>query len=141
MIALYRLLSLRYLWHRWDRAALIVASIALGVATLVSSRVLNQCLERAADQSLTPVRVGDLFVGNGEFGVARSVVEDLRAAGIPGIAAFQPLVVERVTLPGLGNRVCVLLGSNSRRTRCKPAAPTRSASASPAPWPTRPRPR
>ena len=110
MIALYRLLSLRYLWHRWDRAALIVASIALGVATLVSSRVLNQCLERAADQSLTPVRVGDLFVGNGEFGVARSVVDDLRAASIPGVAAFQPLVVERVTLPGLGNRVCVLLG-------------------------------
>ncbi len=110
MIALYRLLSLRYLWHRWDRAALVVLSIALGVATLVSSRVLNQCLDEAAEQSLTPARVGDLFIGNGEFGVQRAVVDDLRAASLPGVAALQPLVVERVTLPGQGNRVCVLLG-------------------------------
>ena len=110
MIALYRLLSLRYLWHRWDRAALIVASIALGVATLVSSRVLNQCLQSAADQSLTPARVGDLLIGNGEFGVARAVADDLRAAAVPGVAAYRPLVVERVTLPGQGGRVGVLLG-------------------------------
>ena len=39
MPPLYRLLGLRYLLHRWDRAGLIVASIALGVATLVSSPV------------------------------------------------------------------------------------------------------
>ena len=110
MIALYRLLSLRYLWHRWDRAALVVLSIALGVATLVSSRVLNQCLDSAAEQSLTPVRVGELFIGNGEFGVQRAIVDDLRAAAIPGVGALQPLVVERVSLPGQGDRVCVLLG-------------------------------
>ena len=48
MPPLYRLLSLRYLVHRWDRAALVVASIALGVATLVSTRILNQCIEAAA---------------------------------------------------------------------------------------------
>ena len=32
-MSVYRLLALRYLLQRWDRAALIVASIALGVAT------------------------------------------------------------------------------------------------------------
>ena len=111
MPPLYRLLSLRYLLHRWDRAGLIVASIALGVATLVSSRILNQCLESAASTSTTPLGVGDLFVTNGELGVYRSVVDDLRAANIPGVKSVQPLVVERVYLPDQDNRAAVLVGA------------------------------
>ena len=47
MLTVFRLLSLRYLRQRWTRSALIVASIALGVATLVSTRVLNRCIETA----------------------------------------------------------------------------------------------
>ena len=31
--AVYRVLALRYMKNRWDRPGLIVASIALGVAT------------------------------------------------------------------------------------------------------------
>ena len=111
MPPLYRLLSLRYLLHRWDRAGLIVASIALGVATLVSSRILNQCLESAAATSTTPLGVGDLFVTNGELGVYRSVVDDLRAANLPGVKSVQPLVVERVYLPDQDNRAAVLVGA------------------------------
>ena len=38
-MSVYRLLALRYLLQRWDRGALIIASIALGVATLVSASV------------------------------------------------------------------------------------------------------
>ena len=110
MPPLYRLLSLRYLIHRWDRAALIVASIALGVATLVSSRILNQCIESAATATNTPLGVGDLFVTNGDFGVNRSVVDDIRAANISGVKSVQPLVVEKVTLPGQNNRAAILIG-------------------------------
>lgn len=111
MPPLYRLLGLRYLLHRWDRAGLIVASIALGVATLVSSRILNQCLETAAAQTTTPLGIGDLFVTNGELGVLRTVADDVRAAEVPGLKSVQPLVVDRVYLPGLDGRAAVLVGA------------------------------
>ncbi|OWK38273.1 ABC transporter permease protein [Fimbriiglobus ruber] len=111
MPPLYRLLSLRYLVHRWDRAALIVASIAIGVATLVSSRILNQCLETAASQTTTPLGGSDLYVSNGELGVLRTVADDIRAAQIPGVKSVQPLVVERVYVAGGDNRAAVLVGA------------------------------
>lgn len=112
MPPLYRLLGLRYLLHRWDRAGLIVASIALGVATLVSSRILNQCLGLAATQTTTPLGVGDLYVSNGDLGVQRSIADDIRAADIPGVKSIQPLVVDRVSLPGLDGRAAVLVGGD-----------------------------
>ncbi len=110
MPPVYRLLGLRYLLHRWDRAGLIAASIALGVATLVSSRILNRCLETAASQTTTPLGIGDLFVTNGELGVLRSVADDVRAADVPGVKSVQPLVVDRVYLSGLDGRAAVLVG-------------------------------
>ena len=64
-MSVYRLLALRYLLQRWDRAALIVASIALGVATLVSARILNQCIEAAAQDTTTPGASAELSVSNG----------------------------------------------------------------------------
>jgi len=109
MLSLYRMLGLRYLIHRWDRAGLIVASIALGVATLVSSRILNQCLETAVTETATPMGGGDLYVSNGELGVHRSVVDEIRAAEVPGVQAVRPLVYERVALPGQDTKA-VLLG-------------------------------
>ncbi|HVK18393.1 MAG TPA: FtsX-like permease family protein [Fimbriiglobus sp.] len=96
----------------WDRAGLIVASIALGVATLVSSRILNQCLGRAAELTTTPLGVGDLYVTNGDLGVARSMADEIRAAGVPGVKSVQPLVVDRVSLPGLDGRAAVLVGGD-----------------------------
>ena len=110
MPPLYRLLSLRYLLQRWDRAALILASIALGVATFVSARILNRCFEAAASDTTTPLRGADLYVTNGEAGVPRSLADDVRAARIPGLESVQPLVFDRVVLPGLDGRVAVLLG-------------------------------
>lgn len=107
----YRLLAVRYLLQRWDRAALVVASIALGVATLVSARILNQCIEAAAQDTTTPGAGAELYVTNGEAGVLRSVAEDLRAADLPGVKSVQPLVFDRVTLPDLDNRVAVLVGA------------------------------
>ena len=48
MWSLHRTLSLRYLRQRWLRAALIIVSIALGVAVLLATRVLNQSMAKAA---------------------------------------------------------------------------------------------
>jgi putative ABC transport system permease protein len=110
MRTVFRLLSLRYLVQRWDRAGLIVASIALGVATLVSTRILNACLEATAANTTTPLGVGDLYVSNGELGVDRGLAEEIRKAAIPGVESVQPVVVDRVYLPDQDNRAAVLLG-------------------------------
>jgi putative ABC transport system permease protein len=110
MRTVFRLLSFRYLVQRWDRASLIVASIALGVATLVSTRILNQCIETAAANTTTPLGLGDLFISNGELGVERGLAEEIRKAIIPGIESVQPVVVDRVYLPDQDNRAAVLLG-------------------------------
>ena len=109
--AVYRLLGMRYVLHRWDRAALIVVSIALGVATLISARILNQCLEAAAQDTTTPGGAADLYVTNGEAGVLRSLVSDIRAANVPGVKSVQPIVFDRISLPQLDSRIAVLLGA------------------------------
>ncbi|MBX9585079.1 MAG: ABC transporter permease [Gemmataceae bacterium] len=108
--AVYRMLGLRYTLQRWDRAALIVASIALGVAALVSARILNQCLEAAARDTTTPGGAADLYVHNGEAGVLRSAADEVRAANIPGLKSVRPVVFDRVTLPQLDGRIAVLVG-------------------------------
>ncbi|MBN9119793.1 MAG: FtsX-like permease family protein [Planctomycetes bacterium] len=110
-MSVYRLLALRYLLQRWDRAALIVASIALGVATLISARILNQCIEAAAQDTTTPGASSELTVANGEAGVLRSLADELRAAKLPGVKSVQPLIYDRVTLPDLDGRVAVLVGA------------------------------
>src|SRR5436190_239945 len=114
-MSVYRLLALRYLLQRWDRAALIVASIALGVATLVSARILNQCIEAAAQDTTTPGGSAELYVTNGEAGVHRAVADDLQAAKrageLPGVESVQPLVYERVAVPDLDGRPAVLVGA------------------------------
>src|SRR4029077_15048717 len=94
---LYRTLSLRYLQQRWSRALLIVASIALGVATLVATRALNHSMWLAARSASTPLAgVADLHVSNGDAGVHRELAADL--AKIPGLRAVEPLVVGRLRL-------------------------------------------
>lgn len=109
--AVYRVLSRRYLLHRWDRALLIVASIALGVATLISARILNQCIGAAAQDTTAPGATADLSVTNGEAGVFRSLVDELREAQLPGVKSVQPLVYDRVSLPDLDGRIAVLIGA------------------------------
>jgi putative ABC transport system permease protein len=108
--SVYRLLATRYIRHRWNRAALIVVSIALGVATLVSARILNQCFEAAAQETKTPLAGADLYISNGEAGVLKTLADELRAANIPGVRSVQPLVYDRVTIPQANDRVAVLVG-------------------------------
>ncbi|MBY0460494.1 MAG: hypothetical protein K2V38_24530, partial [Gemmataceae bacterium] len=133
-MSVYRVLAVRYLLQRWDRAALIVASIALGVATLVSAQILNQCIEAAAQDTTTPAASAELYVTNGEAGVLRSLADELRAANVPGVKAVQPLIYDRVTLPDLDGRAAVLLGAevssqlltsdNALKVKFKPLAET-----------------
>src|SRR5262245_3947752 len=110
-MSVYRVLALRYLLQRWDRAAMVVVSIALGVATFVSARILNQCIEAAAQETTTPGGNAELYVTNGEAGVLRSVTDDLREAKIPGVKSVQPLLFDRVTLPELDGRIAILVGA------------------------------
>lgn len=108
-ISLYRTLSLRYLQQRWSRAAMVVASIALGVATLVATRALNQSMTAAAQVASRPMAgIADLHVTNGEAGVRQDLTAEL--ADIPGVRAIMPLLIENVILPDLGNRRAVLVG-------------------------------
>jgi putative ABC transport system permease protein len=111
MLALHRTISLRYLRQRWSRALLVVASIALGVATLLATRSLNQSMHRATRGAVTPLPgFGDLLVSNGDHNVSGDLVDELSRARIPGIKDIQPLIIGRVVLPELENRSALVLG-------------------------------
>jgi putative ABC transport system permease protein len=101
MIALFRTLSLRSWRERLARALLVVASIALGVATLVATRVLNESMWVAVRTATNPLSFADLYVTNGESGVRADLVDYLRA--LPGVRDVEPLVTGRVRLPDLGD--------------------------------------
>lgn len=118
--AVYRLLALRYIRHRWDRAALIIVSIALGVATLVSARILNQCFEAAAQETKTPLAGADLYVTNGEAGILRSLSNEVRQANIPGVRSVQPIIYDRIAMPQLDGRNAVLIGVEVSSQLIKP---------------------
>lgn len=108
LLSLFRTVSVHYLRKRWNRAALVVASIALGVAMLVSTQLLNACLDAAVDKSTAPgADNADLVVTNN-----RRVRLDLlpRLRSVPGVQSAEPWIFERVLLPDRDNRVAVLIG-------------------------------
>lgn len=109
MLSVYRTLSLRYLARRWLRALLIVASIALGVATLVATRALNQTMSTAGMASINPMPgVVDLLISNGEGTVSADLAKTL--ARIPGVQEASPRIFEKVKLPDLGNKSVLVMG-------------------------------
>jgi putative ABC transport system permease protein len=110
MLSLYRTLSLRYLERRWFLAAPVVLSIALGVATLVATRALNQSMASATRTIATPLSgIAELFVNNGDSGVPRDLAESV--SNVTGVRAAEPFVVGRVRMPDLGeHQHCQLLG-------------------------------
>jgi putative ABC transport system permease protein len=109
LFTLIRTVSFRYLAKRWDRAALIVASIALGVAMLVSTQLLNQCLETAAMESVTPGSDNADLMVTGNRRVPMELADKLRR--VPGVADAQPLIIERVLLDREhNNRTAWLVG-------------------------------
>ena len=86
------------------------AVIALGVATLVATRALNQSMTEAVRGATAPLAgVADLHVSNGESGVPITLADDL--ARIEGVRRVEPVVVGRVRMPDLENqRQALLLG-------------------------------
>lgn len=109
MLSLQRTLSTGYWRRQRTRAGLVVAAIALGVATWVATGALNRSLEKASRQASTPLAgEADLHVGNGDAGVRRELAGLL--AKVPGVRAVQPLVVQRVLLPELHGQSAILLG-------------------------------
>jgi putative ABC transport system permease protein len=112
MLSLYLTLSRRYLQERWFRAVLVVASIALGVTTLVATRALNQSLLTATRIASTPLAgAADLHVSNGQFGLPRTLAEPL--ARVPGVRAVKPRLFEQAYLPD-ANRTVRLIGIDLR---------------------------
>jgi putative ABC transport system permease protein len=111
MLSLYRTLSLRY-WSRYRlRGALVMLSIALGVAACVATSVLDANMETAFQRSATPlVGLADLYVSNGDAGIPRSLAEQM--AQVPGVRSAKPVVMQRVALPDLGYRPVLLLGAD-----------------------------
>src|SRR5262245_65213721 len=100
LLSLFRTLSLRYLRMRRSRAALITLSIAAGVAMLVSTQLLNQCIDAASSETTTPgADLADLVV-TANRRVRIDHIKKLRE--LPGVAAAQPMLIERAILPEFG---------------------------------------
>jgi putative ABC transport system permease protein len=116
MYAMYRTLSARYLRRRWTRALLIVASIALGVATLVATRSLNDTMNKAVRSSANPLAGGaDLMVSNGDLLLPRALGDKL--AKIHGVRDVRSMVLAKVALPDLQGRSVLLVGSDKEKVQ------------------------
>ena len=99
MIALHRSLSVGYLRLHPTRAALIVLSISLGVATLVATRLLNQSINQEAPEAVNPLaKIADLVVMNAQTGVPRDLAGEIQKAYIPGVRDTEAVVLGRITL-------------------------------------------
>ncbi|HZV06340.1 MAG TPA: FtsX-like permease family protein [Gemmataceae bacterium] len=102
MLALHRSLSVGYLRLHPTRAMLIVLSIALGVATLVATRMLNGSINSEAPAAVNPMaKLADLVIMNAQTGVPRALAEEIQKAQIRGVSEAEPIVLGRITLPQL----------------------------------------
>ncbi len=109
MLSLARTLSCRYWWRHRVRALLVLASVALGVATWVAMSLLRGSLDRASRSTATPLPgVADLYVSNGDTGLPRSLADTLRC--FPGVKSVRPLVIQRASLPDLLHQPVLVLG-------------------------------
>src|SRR5579884_923458 len=111
MLPLHRTLTLGYLAQHPTRTALVVISIALGVATLVATQALNRGLATSAEKSVNPLsRFADLLVTNSQAGVPSDLARDIREARLEGIADARACIMTRVAIADLDNRSAWFLG-------------------------------
>src|SRR5262245_16950174 len=121
MLSLFRTLSLRYLWRHQLRAALVVMSIALGVAAWVATRALYGTVTHALHQVATPLRGdADLYVTNNAARSADASLHNHSMRDVPGTERVDRLILDNVSarlLPapkGFGNEpdrsVAILIG-------------------------------
>src|ERR1700677_1976897 len=113
MLSVYRTLSVRYLSRRWFRALLIVASIALGVATLVATQALNQTMTRASLARINPTpSVADFVVSYSQAGVSADLAKTL--LNVPGVDRAWPRIFDSIRIPELDNRSVMVIGIDRR---------------------------
>jgi putative ABC transport system permease protein len=97
MLSLYLTLSLRYFTRRWIHAALIVASIMLGVATLIATQALGKTMSKATLAAGNPMAgTIDLIITNGDLNVDRDLTRELE--GVPGIKAMYPRIFDKAKI-------------------------------------------
>jgi len=109
MFSLYRTLSLRYLSRRWFRALLIVASIALGVATLVATRALNETMSKAALNVSNPMAgIADLVVSNGDMSIAKTLAGEI--SKVSGVQSVRARLFENARLPEFDFKSVLVMG-------------------------------
>jgi putative ABC transport system permease protein len=113
MLSVSRTLSLRYLAQRWPRVLLIVLSIALGVATLLATRALDQTMVKAAGNVANPLAgIADLMVGRDQGSLDASLAPEILK--VQGVRTAQPLLVEKIELVEVPRRQVTLLGFDLR---------------------------
>jgi putative ABC transport system permease protein len=117
MYSLYRTLSVRYLGRRWFRALLIVASIALGVATLVATRTLNDTMATAIVASNNPLAgLVDFIVTSGELTLPSELAREV--AAVPGVRSAQAWVWNNARLRlGEERRSVLVIGVDLAKAR------------------------
>ena len=113
MLSLYRTLSTRYLRQRWTRALLIVASIALGVATLVATFSLNETMNKAIRVTANPLAGGaDLTVSKGGETLIDCSLADLLYR-VPGVDTVGWVNLTVINAKHLGQPGVFLVGKQS----------------------------
>jgi putative ABC transport system permease protein len=105
MFSLQRTLTLNYLGQHPARNALVVASIALGVAAWVGTQALNRGLHEATLKGINPLTVGaSLLLTNGSAGVPADLAREIREAHPAGVVDARPVVLARAAIADLKHR-------------------------------------
>jgi putative ABC transport system permease protein len=120
MLSLYRTLSLRYLSRRWFRALLIVASIMLGVATLVATQALSETMSKATLAAANPMAgTLDFIITNGDFPIDRSLAKEIET--VKGVKSVQPRIFDQAKrIVGGEKRPIMVLGIDLTSDKKKP---------------------
>ncbi len=106
-LSLFHTLSLRHLKLRWSRALMVIASIALGVATMVATRALNRSMQEAMKNSTHPLEgMAELVVSNGDLGVQKDLASEVKK--VAGVSSVMPLLIENVLLPDVEKRAVLI---------------------------------
>ncbi len=96
---LFRQISVRHARAHAGRTLLTVIGIALGVATVVSMRLLHASVSSSYERTITRIAgKAALQITNGEGGVPEELLEDVKR--VPGVAVAVPAVAGFVSLPG-----------------------------------------
>ncbi len=111
MRQLFRFIALRHLTHKWLRAGLTGAGVALGVALYAAISIINQSTLDSFKANIEAVAGrAKLTVSAGEAGMPEAQLEKIQAT--PGVSRAVPLIEARAYLDSAGgsSETLTLLG-------------------------------